>query len=347
MRGGLRADSSEIKYQAQALANFFEKAVLPAIPSEIRERVSSVRTPLVFTDEKFEGKQIHLLTRLEEASDGKWSPVIVINARLAFSAESWRSLAHEYFHAVHYWLRHPQGDFNGLAEDAWVTEGLATEFEARVMQEPDREMMSQYLQRPSRELMLASQGGAPLSLESYAHGYGYFKYLSDRCGGPIVLWQLAIGVPGESGARSIDSVIERVGAARPECASFADSALSFEIARVHGKSRESETAPGRFEIGRGWSSNLVAYRSADEVNQHAGLGSSWAAILPALRPYSPLVLEAEVDLPPSALQGIRVIWSQRVFPFAVQESAPIVRDRTWRQILIREPSEYKAQKLGS
>ena len=142
------------------------------------------------------------------------------------SPELPRLVAHEYFHALHYWL--------DPGEEDWVREGMAQVFEIFVVGRPNGKHLMAAQKFPSAPLVGAFDYGNDNSTR-YGQALLYFSWLTRECGGRELFWDLLRPVDGLKGLKKIDTVLRKRGGLRPQCRSARQSVLDFQMAKVHNR----------------------------------------------------------------------------------------------------------------
>lgn len=203
--------------RALEIADFYEKQVLPSVPATLWNG----RKP-PFVSVQF---------RSDLPTDGglfvpsRFPLTLQIHSSLILSSDSERTLAHEYFHAIH-WIFHSD-------EPAWLKEGLAQLFETRVFARGkfNTNHLAAGFSTPSTSLVNDIHVNA-ISHAHYGHLLMYFWYLYERCGGEDLFWKLAAARSETYGILTIESALRELGSSKKGCGSFSESVAEFELARA-------------------------------------------------------------------------------------------------------------------
>ena len=149
-----------------------------------------------------------------------------LDASVIQSPEWERLLAHEYFHALHYWLN--------PGEEDWVREGMAQVFEALVIGRPNGRHLWAAQQFPSAPLV-AKFDHRQKNVALYGQSLLYFSWLIRECGGKELFWDLLRPLKQLRGLDKIESALHQRASAKPQCQSAKQSVLDFHIAKVHNR----------------------------------------------------------------------------------------------------------------
>lgn len=232
-------DRGRLQQRGTELAQFFRTRVLSTIPSRIWNDQSPPNLTVSFESDLptdgglFVPPETEVVKFDYSAKKSKTrSPAnhvdrvtIKINSALIRTTEAERTLAHEFFHAVH-WIVHKD-------EPAWLREGLAQVFETRVYVQG--KFNTTNLSAGFSEFSTPLTGEMNVSAISPAH-YGhlllYFWYLYQRCGGDTLFWNIAVSTDGLFGEKSIEWALKREGSTKIGCRNFSESVAEAELARA-------------------------------------------------------------------------------------------------------------------
>lgn len=304
----------------QALARFFKNKVLPQIPESIRAEIGKTEIR-VLADAKVDGRFVPP-NRLE------------IRGALLTSENLKQLVAHEYFHAVHFAL-HPD-------EQPWVREGLAQIFENKVLGRYNGVNVAAAFKKISTPLEgdfdVSADGTPRIDKPQYGHVLLYFHYLLAQCSEEL-FWKITRGAAKDRfGADSIDGILKQSGNAKPQCASFAESATHFEIARAHNHVRYDLKNPDAFPAGA--DSKIHFLMSTTFAASSAAYSAEGAKIsgLAQSKRFTPLVLSGETKT--QALKGTLEVWLESSFPYSVRTVRPNLSNeelvRGWRVLLLKQ-----------
>lgn len=274
-----------VRYRGRALeiAKFYEKQVLPSVPATLWNG----RTPPF----------VSVLFRSDLPTDGglflpSQSPLTLqIHSSLILSSDSERTLAHEYFHAIH-WIFHSD-------EPAWLKEGLAQLFETRVFARGkfNTNHLAAGFSSPSTSLVGDIHVNA-ISPAHYGHLLMYFWYLYERCGGEDLFWKLTAPRSETYGMLTIESALRELGNTKKGCGGFSESVSEFELARaLNVKNLTGEDSERWF----------LLYSSLAKTKFQKGLPTqaTWANA----GPWTPYFIAAERGLTEvTGYAGARVWW---------------------------------------
>lgn len=236
--------------RAKKALELFETKIVPKLPSESLD---------AFQDKKIE----IYISNSEGATDGLFVPTwtgfrLEINRGQLSSNGLLSLLAHEFFHAVHYYLN--------PGEETWVREGLAQVFEYIVSGELNGGNFRAILEKPYSSVVQSSFDINQVAKEKYGHTMLYFYYLYQHCGTDDLFWKVTKGIPDKvyRGAKLIDEILKSLKLSKEECSSFDESLRSFEISRFHNKVDYSEgTGNDRYFL---FSTKALGVSSVDYSN---------------------------------------------------------------------------------
>lgn len=209
----------------QELNEFIELHVRTKIPAHLLEQTTDLKINISFTDKP--GRDGLFVP--QESGEHKISIQLV----QVYSNGIKALLAHEIFHAIHYKIN-PD-------EAAWVREGLAQVFEFITTKELNGRNMAAAVQNPLTPL-LGTYDVENNDPAQYGHNQLYFYYLYTHCGKDNLFWKIAAGQvnSGTKGSFLIDAILAELNLAKPECKDFTESAILFEVAKVHNQFQYTE-----------------------------------------------------------------------------------------------------------
>lgn len=204
----------------QELNDFVELQVRTKIPAELIEQTIDLKINISFTDKP--GRDGLFVP--QDSGDHKISIQLV----QVYSNGIKALLAHEIFHAIHYQIN-PD-------EVTWVREGMAQVFEFITTKELNGRNMAAAIQNPLTPL-LGTYDVEDNDPAQYGHNQLYFYYLYTHCGKDDLFWKIAAGQTGSGikGSFLIDAILAEMNLAKPECKDFTESAITFEVAKVHNQ----------------------------------------------------------------------------------------------------------------
>lgn len=212
-----------ISQKVHELNLFFETDVYPRIPESIKLKIKDLKVTIHFSDEA--GRDGLFIPGLPGSHKHK----IIVQMILLNSNGIKALLAHEFFHAIHFEIN-PD-------ESKWVREGMAQVFEYLITNELSGSNLRAAIVNPLTPLIGKYDITDPNAAQ-YGHNMLYFYYLYNHCGGDPFFWSLALGQDDLKGAYLIDSVLRSIPSDKAECRDFIDSAISFEVAKVHNQIQE-------------------------------------------------------------------------------------------------------------
>ncbi len=214
------SQQSSVAQKAQELHNFIITKIKNRLPKDINEKIKDLKIKIFLSD--------------KAGRDGLFIPqdsgehTIEVKLVQLHSNGIEALLAHEIFHAIHF---HINPD-----EVAWVREGMAQLFE--YITTGDLNGMNFYaaINNPITPLLGDYDIEDPNPAQ-YGHNQLYFFYMYSHCGQDNFLWSLAKGDAdsGHRGSFLIDHVLDEMKSPAPECATFTESAINFEVAKLHNQ----------------------------------------------------------------------------------------------------------------
>lgn len=211
---------NKLLQRVQELNTFIEEQVRTKIPAELIEKTQALKIKISLTD--------------KPGRDGLFVPqdsgehTISIQLVQVYSNGAKALIAHEIFHAIHYQIN-PD-------EAAWVREGMAQLFEFITTNELNGRNLSAAISNPLTPL-LGNYDVEQNDPAQYGHNQLYFNYLYSHCGKDQFFWKLAAGKDQGAlkGSFLIDAILSEMNLSQGECKDFTESAIAFEIAKVHNK----------------------------------------------------------------------------------------------------------------
>jgi hypothetical protein len=232
---------------------------------------------------------------------------ITLSPGLLSSPTYLRTVAHEYFHAVHHAL-------NPWEED-WIREGLAQLFEHLVFGGFNFAHVHAGLTTSDVALEEPFDPNR-YRPEQYGNTLLYFYYVNAQCApGNAFFWRLVAGrVPGRAG---VTAALEGLAAPAPHCRSFAATAAAFSLAKLINGYSGFEQSPVTFLV------NTDKRLSLDRARERQLLAAP-AELWRRLAPWRPLrvSLPTALALAASAPPPIRWFGLERSYPNRVRELAP-------------------------
>jgi len=138
---------------------------------------------------------------------------------------------HEFFHAIHFLINPTEHNWVTVSPNKhkWIREGLAEYFAYIVSGRKNSTYIKGGFGHPSTSLTHPPIGDE-LGPAHYGHQFLYFYYLFRECGQDL-FWKIAKGVTGARGELNIDIILSQYGPSLPQCRSFNDSVVHFELAK--------------------------------------------------------------------------------------------------------------------
>jgi len=302
----INEDQQEKLLQRLNDLNFFiEEKVKTKIPAYLEERLKSLSLRVSLTD--------------KPGRDGLFIPqtgsehVISIQLNQVYSNGIYALLAHEIFHALHYQIN-PD-------EMVWIREGLAQLFEFITTGELNGMNLLAAINNPMTPLLgnytLENKNAA-----QYGHNQLYFYYLYSHCGEADLFWKITAGNSEEKNLRGsylIDNVLQQMNSKKSECKNFTESAISFEVAKLHNEvqfsSEEGRNEGNKyFIIGSDITPRLPVAQSASQLKviiQKMPLLSSFKMPLKKFKEYK------------GSCQNCAFYYAKNEFPYTVTETIPL------------------------
>lgn len=241
-------DLARQQKRARELAEFYRRQILPSIPGALWDGRKAPFVTVLFRSDLPSDGGLFVPPVVGAQSPGKKTRqpaetpsrvTLQINSALILSGDSERTLAHEYFHAIH-WILHPD-------EQPWLQEGLALLFETRIYAHGkfNTNHLAAGFSSPSTALT-GDIRAAEVSPAHYGHLLMYFWYLYQRCGGEDLFWKLTSPEKDARGVVTIENALRTLGSKKPGCRGFSESVNEFEIARSLNVKTIEGTDPERW-----------------------------------------------------------------------------------------------------
>lgn len=305
--------NSSFQPRIQWIESRMQKEMLPLLPERILQAIQGATIQVTVTrDCPRDGAFIDPEKATRNLS-------VCIRSSILDSDKVFALVAHEVFHAIHF-LIHPD-------EPTWIREGLALWMEWRASGAFNPAFFSAGIYDISTPLMGIYDFNHP-NPGQYGHDLLYFYYLWSQCGGDELLWTIAEGLPSLTGSENIDRILHSLSAHTKlkQCSSFIESALNFEVARIHSK-RVGPESDARYYLTSG--SPLLKPKSRDHWDQVEW--KTW----PVLSPY---LIEGAVKIPTTEIgHSVREFWLGQSYPFEVLEQQPADKLVSFHRILIKLP----------
>jgi hypothetical protein len=328
------AQNLNFQMQASSLKQFYMEKVWTAFPSDLQNLLLPYRLTLFLTsycpsDGLFMDPEVMSgLSDSDSPGPGLW---LCMKPDLFWGPDAYTLLAHEVFHAVHF-LVHPN-------EEAWIREGLAQWFEYRVTRNFNGSNVRAALEHPETSLIAPYIPGKT-SRNQYGHNLLYIYYLWSHCGGEPLIWDIArahVEIDASTpmyGVMNVDRLLKRRKAMLEdlpsECDSFENSAISFEIARIHNKTSHDGSKNNNPHYLLATALQVVEPRKElpKEVDgiefYHVGA-------------FTPILLSGEAKTTSLSFEKFHIVWLEKYFPYAVKMSRPehFIATR-WDVLLIKK-----------
>lgn len=204
----------------QELTSFVDNTIVPALPASVKEKTANLKIKVQLTNTAG-------IDGLFTPSEGGSEHTISIQLMQLTSNGIKSILAHEIYHAIHYYVN-PD-------EYPWVREGMAQMFEYYMTGNYNGSNIASAMKSPMTPL-LGVYDVEEIDRSQYGHNLLYFIYLMNHCGGQKTFWKITEGnATREKGSYLIDAVLKDVGSPLEECTDFPSSAINFEVAKMHNQ----------------------------------------------------------------------------------------------------------------
>ena len=201
-----------------SVAQFIEHEILTQLPVDITSRIRTEKIQIKFNHELigmayFHGSTTHLKIEL---------PLTYLLQNLNSYKEI---LVHEFFHLIHYRFR-PN-------DPSWITEGLAQLFQFIITNRHTGINVLSAFEDISTPL-IHDYHPDNMSRSQYGHNALYFYYLHTQCLNFRFSWDYLSHQDLDS-VQNIDRILRGLNSNKPQCQSFLNSMINFEIARVYNR----------------------------------------------------------------------------------------------------------------
>lgn len=301
-----------ISTRVSELSAFFKNDVIPHIPVAIFNKIQNLTVIIHLSDKS--GRDGLFIPDVENHQHKIIVQLNQINSN-GFKA----LLAHEFFHAVHFEIN-PN-------EAPWVREGLAQLFEYIVTDELNGLNLMAAINNPSTPL-IGNYDIENVNAAQYGHNMLYFYYLYKHCGGDQFFWNTAGGVDNLKGAYLIDSILDTQNSQKAECKNFLNSAISFEVAKVHNQVQFLNNVDGErfFLAPTNLSPKKIVLNSQEEL----------ATAINKMPIYSSLRFDLDSWTRRSGVcQSCSVFYTKRTFPYDVSELMPAEQLKSYDVVLVK------------
>lgn len=312
-----------IAEKVQELNLFFETDVYPHIPESVKSKIKDLSVTIHLSDAP--GRDALFIPG--ETKDHKHKIIIQL---LQINSNGIKALlAHEFFHAVHFEIN-PD-------ETPWVREGMAQLFEYITTNELNGMNLRAAILNPLTPL-IGKYDIEKTNAAQYGHNMLYFYYLFNHCGGEQLFWSIASGKEDLKGAYLIDSILLNSQSKSAECRNFIDSAISFEVAKIHNQIQElmATNAEGRerfFLAPTNLSPKFAEVISSEELQQ----------VIKDIPLYSSrrFKLGQYMDLN-GQCKSCSTFYAKKVFPYEVSIDFPKGNIKNYDVILVKTKTESSA-----
>jgi len=309
--------------QVGALTKFIGTQIFPVIPEEDLKKLKAHPMKIIL-DENAPAFEF-----FQPAQDNPNNLEVQIRPSTLMSKEILLLLSHAYFHALQY-VVHPDPDEKTWRNEQWFKEGMADLFEFLVMSTAS----------PTHQIAALTEHETPLlgtyeldrpNPEQYGHDLLYLNYLIRECGGKTLFWNLAESKDGVFGTETVEYALNLQRklnpdlVTKPQCASFEESATSFEIARFLNKEDFSTQNKNRYFL-TSTSFPFAPPLKAFDLEVASEIAKSGR--------FTPFIFEGAVSLPQSALSGLKHFWLQLQFPNEVRDIQPTSLEG-WVQLIFK------------
>nr|BDT29178.1 hypothetical protein BHI3_26440 [Bacteriovorax sp. HI3] len=285
--------------RTQELVQFIDRDVRKKIPADILAKIQDLKIKISLTD--------------MPGRDGLFVPqdtseqVIQVQLVQVYSNGIKALLAHEIYHAIHFSIN-PD-------ELPWVREGMAQVFEFIATGELNGMNLYAAINDPMTPLYGEYSPEEKFPAQ-YGHNQLYFYYLYSHCGKESFFWKLTAGKNQLKGSFLIDEILGELNLSSTECRDFSESAISFEVAKVHNQMQFTNISQRNkyFLYPGDISPRFKKVQSAEEFK-------TLMDNMPALSSYRlPLEELAKYKMPTG---NFAIFYASNGFPYEVSESAPL------------------------
>lgn len=298
--------------RSQELMQFVERDLKGKIPADIQEKIKGLKIKISLTDAP--GRD-GLFVPQESGEQTIAIQLIQINSNGMKAL-----IAHEIYHAIHYYIN-PD-------ELPWVREGMAQVFEFITTGELNGMNMYAAINDPMTPLLGEYSPDERVPAQ-YGHNQLYFYYLYSHCGKDNFFWKLTAGETdgNEKGSFLIDRVLKDMNLSAGECSDFAESAISFEVAKAHNQMQFSNmSSRGKYFLYPGdITPRFKKVQSAEEFK-------TVLDGMPVLSSYK-LPLEEYLKYNVSC-SNCAVYYANNSFPYAVSETMSL-KSNAFSVILVK------------
>jgi hypothetical protein len=305
--------------KVQKLITLLETKVAAKVPDDILIQVKSHAMKLEITKD---AKTAEVFLDPDKSPNKDLE--IQLRPNYLLSDESDLLVTHAYFHAIHYVI-HP-------SEDPWIREGLAQLFEYIVNKRLNSGNMDAAFSRPFTPLM-GEYVPDQIDDAQYGHDLLYFYYLYENCGKDQLFWKIARGRPGIYGSSTVENALKEMRAENksvaelPQCGSFEESAISFEIARALNAESGGNKNPSRYYVSFGIQNRMKAIKnpSVEDLSK-----------LKNVERFQPMLFSYDTQLSSANLNQGSLFWLHNEYPYEVSEDPPSERSEEWTQLVFKK-----------
>ncbi len=285
--------------KTQELLQFIDQNVVKKVPADIQEKIPNLKIKISLADTAGRDGLF-----LPQESDEQ---VIQVQLVQLNSNGIKALLAHEIYHAIHYTIN-PD-------ELPWVREGMAQVFEFITTGELNGRSLYAAINNPMTPLF-GEYSPEETNPAQYGHNQLYFYYLYSHCGKDEFFWKMTEGRNGKKGSFLIDEVLNELNVSSSECRNFSESAVSFEVAKVHNQMQFTNLSMrNKYYLYAGdISPRFATVKNADELK-------NIFEEMPVLSSFAlPMESFIAMKIKPT---NFAIFYTSSSFPYEVSETAPL------------------------